>query len=197
VCLCLAFPWSLGICCGSWPTPPGFCGALVGPITNLAAVPLRAGALEGIATSRAAVCLAMLGVVAAPLESTTAAAVEIIGIKYLIVLFLVVTMVPERRPTLVSTSRDVRNPGVARASAGRPSSADFGSSLRLTEEPKPGFVTLAGLVLANLDHVTSANKCLGANGALRSARWTWRGSARCSPEPPQPRRRTSQIPIAS
>jgi hypothetical protein len=57
--------------------------------------------------------LATLGVVAAPLESTTAEAVEIIEIKYLIVLFLVVTMVPERRPTLVSTSRDVRNPGVA------------------------------------------------------------------------------------
>jgi hypothetical protein len=84
----------------------------------LAAVPLGAGALEGIATSRAAVCLATLGVVAAPLESTTAAAVEIIEINYLIVLFLVVTMVPERRPTLVSTSRDVRNPGVARL--GRP-----------------------------------------------------------------------------
>jgi hypothetical protein len=77
----------------------------------LAAAPLGAGALEGLATSLAAVCLATLGVVAALLESATA--VEIIENRYLIVPFLVVTMVPERRPTLVSTSRDVRNPGGA------------------------------------------------------------------------------------
>lgn len=94
--------------------PPGFCGALVGPVTNLAAVPLGAGALEAVATSPAAVCLATLGLVATVLESTTAAAVEIIEIKHLIVLFPVVTIVPERRSTLVSTSRDARNPGVAR-----------------------------------------------------------------------------------
>ena len=48
VSLCLVFFWTLGVCCDSWPVPPGFCGALVGPIAVFVATAACCGACSTI-----------------------------------------------------------------------------------------------------------------------------------------------------
>jgi hypothetical protein len=64
----------LGVSLDPSPTPPGFCGALVGPIANRVVVPLRWGLLAKIAISAPSDCRAMPADVAT-LETATAAAV--------------------------------------------------------------------------------------------------------------------------
>jgi hypothetical protein len=70
----------LGVSLDPSPTPPGFCGALVGPIANRVVVPLRWGTLAKNAMSAPSeACRAMLADVAT-LETITAA--EIAKIRF-------------------------------------------------------------------------------------------------------------------
>jgi hypothetical protein len=83
VSLCLVFFWTLGVCCDPWPVPPGFCGALVGPIAVFVATAACCGACSTIRV-RAKSCGGALAI--ARLESMTAAADERIEIKCFIAL---------------------------------------------------------------------------------------------------------------